>query len=225
MKEIILMKEPQELKVLVVTAVSAERDAVQRGLADNPRFEVIAAGVGPVTSAIRTTKALAAARYDLVVVAGIAGGFSGRADVGSLVVASDIIAADLGAETPEGFSTLDELGFGSSRVPVDASRAKRLADAFAAAGIPAQLGPVLTLSTVTGSAATAAALAERVPGAAAEAMEGFGAASAAQEYGLPVLELRAISNAVGPRDRSAWRIGDALAALEAAGTVLQEVLK
>ncbi|HEY9328782.1 MAG TPA: futalosine hydrolase, partial [Streptomyces sp.] len=29
----------------------------------------------------------------------------------------------------------------------------------------------------------------------------------------PVLELRAISNPVGPRDRAAWRIGDALAAL------------
>lgn len=218
------MNAQQPLRILVVTAVSAERDAVLRGLADNRRFEVIAAGVGPVTSAIRTTKALADARYELVVVAGIAGGFSDRAEVGSLVVASEIIAADLGAQTAEGFSSLDELGFGSARVPVDASRAKRLAEALQAAGLRAQLGPVLTLSTVTGTAATAAELAERVPGAAAEAMEGFGAASAAMEYGLPVLELRAISNAVGPRDRSAWRIGDALAALEAAGPVLQEVL-
>ncbi|CAO0837172.1 Futalosine hydrolase [Streptomyces microflavus] len=30
---------------------------------------------------------------------------------------------------------------------------------------------------------------------------------------MPVLELRAVSNTVGPRDRAAWRIGDALAAL------------
>lgn len=219
------MNAQQELQVLVVTAVPAERDAVLRGLAGSRRFEVVAAGVGPVASAIGTTKALAARRYDLVVVAGIAGGFVGRAAIGSLVVASRIIAADLGAQTAEGFATLDELGFGSASVPVDAGRAHRLAEALQAAGLPAQLGPVLTLSTVTGTAATAAELAARVPGAAAEAMEGFGAASAAQTYGLPVLELRAVSNTVGPRDRSAWRIGDAFAALEAAGPVLQEVLQ
>ncbi|MNY61383.1 Futalosine hydrolase [compost metagenome] len=83
---------------------------------------------------------------------------------------------------------------------------------------------MLTVATATGTAATAAALAARVPGAAAEAMEGFGIATAAQQRGVPVLEIRAISNAVGPRDRDAWRIGDALKALEAAGTVLAEVL-
>lgn len=44
-------------------------------------------------------------------------------------------------------------------------------------------------------------------------MEGFGVAEAAAAHGIPVLELRAVSNPVGPRDRTAWRIGDALAAL------------
>jgi futalosine hydrolase len=33
---------------------------------------------------------------------------------------------------------------------------------------------------------------------------------------LPVLEIRTVSNAVGPRDRAAWRIGEALAALTTA---------
>ncbi|PPS69089.1 Futalosine hydrolase [Streptomyces sp. MH60] len=44
-------------------------------------------------------------------------------------------------------------------------------------------------------------------------MEGFGVAEAAAAHGVPVLELRAVSNPVGPRDRAAWRIGEALAAL------------
>ncbi|HZG76719.1 MAG TPA: futalosine hydrolase, partial [Paenibacillus sp.] len=42
---------------------------------------------------------------------------------------------------------------------------------------------------------------------------------------VPVLEIRAVSNAVGPRDRAAWRIGDALAALETASAILPEVLR
>lgn len=63
-----------------------------------------------------------------------------------------------------------------------------------------------------------------MPGATAEGMEGFGVAAAALDSGVPILEIRAISNAVGPRDRTAWRIQEALDALEAASTVLLEVL-
>ncbi len=47
-------------------------------------------------------------------------------------------------------------------------------------------------------------------------MEGFGVAEAAAAHGVPVLELRTVSNAVGPRDRDAWRIGAALGALTTA---------
>lgn len=214
-------------KILVMTAVAVERDAVLRGLAGDGRFEVMEAGVGPVEAAVRTATVLALAgpgAYRLVISAGIAGGFKERAEVGSLVVSDAIIAADLGAETPEGFHSVDQLGFGSARIDVDAELAGRLTSALQAAGLQTALGPVLTLSTVTGSAETAAELAARVPGAAAEAMEGFGVAAAARRAGLPALELRAISNPVGPRDRSAWRIKDALQSLEAASSVLREVI-
>jgi futalosine hydrolase len=47
-------------------------------------------------------------------------------------------------------------------------------------------------------------------------MEGYGVGCAAQLAGLPFGELRTISNPVGPRDRSAWRLPEALAALERA---------
>jgi futalosine hydrolase len=51
-------------------------------------------------------------------------------------------------------------------------------------------------------------------------MEGFGVASAAARVGVPFAEVRAVSNVVGPRDRTAWRIADALAALERVGAAL-----
>jgi futalosine hydrolase len=212
--------------VLVVTSVEAEREAVLRGLGGDSRFAVRIGGVGPVAAAASTARMLATKEpFDLVVCAGISGGFEGKAEVGSLVVASEIVCADLGAETAEGFCGLDELGFGSARVPVDPTLAARVTDALQAAGLPVVKGPVLTLSTVTGTAATALELSARMPDAAAEAMEGYGVAVAAQGAGLPVLEVRAVSNAVGPRDKSAWRIKEALAALEAACSVLREVLR
>ena len=46
-------------------------------------------------------------------------------------------------------------------------------------------------------------------------MEGFGVLRAAARAGVPALEIRAVSNAVGEPDRTRWRIDDALAALAA----------
>ncbi|HWJ03034.1 MAG TPA: futalosine hydrolase [Verrucomicrobiae bacterium] len=217
-------KTESRIRVLVMTAVQAEQEAVLLGLQGNPRFEVLVAGVGPIAAAASTAKALAKEEYSLVISAGIGGGFPHETEVGSLVVASEIIAADLGVETPDGFNSLDELGFGFTRVPVDLQLAHRVRTAMEKAEVPVKLGPVLTVSTVTGTAASAAKLADRVPGAVAEAMEGFGIALAAQAAGVPVLEIRAISNAVGPRDRTAWKIQEALEVLTAASSILPEVL-
>ncbi|CAL9521431.1 Futalosine hydrolase [Streptomyces sp. enrichment culture] len=215
-------------RVLVATAVPAERDAVAEAFPGPVRERrlpgavvhrvtggpgLLAAGVGPAAAAASTAAALTAAAlegrpYGLVVCAGIGGGFAPDAPLGSLVVADAITAADLGAETPDGFLPVTELGFGTVTHHPPAS----LAEAVAAAS-GARTGNVLTVSTVTGTAARADALRARHPRALAEGMEGFGVAEAAAAQDVPVLEVRAVSNPVGPRDRAAWRIGDALAAL------------
>lgn len=218
--------ETRMSRVLIMTAVAAEQNAVLRGLAGDERFDVKIAGVGPAMAAARTARALCEeeGRYSLVVSAGIGGGFPGRAAIGSIVVADRVIAADLGAESEEGFLGVDELGFGTALAPVDAALARQLGTAMLDANLPVTVGPVLTVTTATGTAVKAATLSARVPGAAAEAMEGYGAAIAAADAGVPALELRAISNAVGPRDRSAWRIGEALEALTKAAAILKEVI-
>lgn len=223
-------------RLLVVTAVAAERDAVAAGLAVHgpaapggpPLATVIAAGVGPAAAAAATAAELAAPAaaddasgpYTLVVSAGIGGGFAPAAPVGSTAVASAIVAADLGAQTPEGFASVTDLGFGTAWHLPPSPLARRVADALGAA-----YGPVLTVSTVTGTAERAAELAARHPDAVAEAMEGFGVAEAAVRAGVPVLEIRAVSNPVGPRDRAAWRIGEALAALTTAFGKLPRALE
>ncbi|AUM63602.1 futalosine hydrolase [Brevibacillus laterosporus] len=212
-------------RILIVTSVEAEQEAVIRGLNGAEGFNVLVGGVGAVCAAASTARTLAATAYDVVICAGIAGGFKEKADIASVVVADEILAADLGAETSDGFLGLDELGFGSARIPVDITLAKRVAEALRIAGLPTHTGSILTVSTVTGRAETATAIASRIVGATAEAMEGFGVATAAQQFEIPVLEIRTISNPVGPRDRSAWRIKEALEALEKVSSVLVEVLR
>jgi futalosine hydrolase len=199
--------------LLVVTAVTAEAEAVRAG-ADPDHVVVEAVGAGPAAAAAGTARLLATGRYRGVVNAGIAGGFAGRAPVGATVLGARSIAADLGAESPDGFLPIEELGFGRSVVESDVDLIKSLAAALPEAIV----GDVLTLATVTGTAATAQRLAERFPQAVAEAMEGFGVAIAAGD--LPFAELRAISNPVGPRDRGAWRLKEAFAALSTASRAL-----
>lgn len=199
-------------RLLVVTAVAAERAALEKGGAG---LTVVEVGVGMAAAAAATAVALH--DVDAVVCAGIGGGFD--VALGGLAVATTSIAADLGAQAPDepgGFLSLDQLGFGSSTVECDPALVQALRQRLPDA-VP---GPILTVATVTGTASTASALRQRYPGAVAEAMEGFGVASAAARVGVPFTEVRAVSNVVGPRDRTAWRIADALAGLERVGAAL-----
>lgn len=250
------------MRVLVATAVPAERDAVARAFpgtpaehplpggfvvhvlppeagpepgapaASVPAVHVLAAGVGPAAAAAGTATALTAAAlagrpYDLVLSAGIGGGFAPAAPLGALALSDAIVAADLGAqgaEGAEGFVPVSGLGFGTETHEVPGAWVRSLTRALTTEPGPAfadaphapltvVTGTALTVSTVTGTAARAAELRMRYPHAVSEGMEGFGVAEAAVAHGITVVELRAVSNAVGPRDRAAWRIGEALAVL------------
>ena len=219
------------MKILIATAVAAERNAVLKGLDRIQRqtpwredqFQVVVAGVGPVAAGVSTAKALAKEHYSLVISAGIGGGFPDQTELGELVIADQIVAPDLGVAGPTGFCPLEELGFGSTRIKVDSQLVDKAMSALAPTSLSIKVGPVLTVTTATGTAAGAAELLKREPRAVAEAMEGFGVAWAAQEFGVPFLELRAISNYVGPRDRPSWKIQEALAVLEIVGSQLGEV--
>ncbi|MDT4949870.1 MAG: futalosine hydrolase [Pseudonocardiales bacterium] len=195
------------VKLLVMTAVAAERDAIVAALGPRSDVTVLVAGVGPAAAAAGTSSALAGGGIDLVLSAGIGGGFAPLAP-GDIAVASAIVFADLGAETPDGFVPVSELGFGGESYDVAPKLAVQLADRTRG-----HLGTILTVATVTGTAATANALAGRFADAVAEGMEGAGIAAAAQVHQVAFAEVRAISNMVGPRDRSAWRIPEALDAL------------
>lgn len=222
------------MRLLAVTAVTAEYDAVLRhlgpatpnGIGRYPaasvdtgagRLDVVAGGVGMAASAAATATALALASYEVVVSLGVAGGFDGRAGIGEVVVADQILAADLGVDAPDGYRTLGELGLADTGIATGAR-----CD-LVAARLGARTGLVLTVTTVTGTDERAAYLRDRW-GPVAEAMEGYGVWSAART-GAPdtfPLEVRAISNRVGRRDRDAWDLPAALDALARASARLFE---
>jgi futalosine hydrolase len=205
------------ISLLIVTAVPAEAEAVKRGLGPSSRVTVAPVGVGMAAAAAGTARLLTLAdgRYEGVINFGIGGGFAQPS--GGMVLARRSIAADLGADSPDGFISLDDLGFGdSATITVDQHLLTMLRT-----GVPdADVGDILTVNTVTGTSERAAWMIEKYPLAVAEGMEGYGVACAAQLAGIPFAELRTVSNIIGPRDRDAWQIADALAALTKAAAML-----
>ncbi len=215
-----------------------------------PTSDVLVSGIGPAAAAAGTATALALGSYDVVVSLGICGAFRGTADVGDIVVATELIAADLGAGSPTGFLSLSALGWEEDTVPVDPAllaallaplpaippdvgrfcrhaepgHADKTAPARgggAARGGEIVTGPIITVSTVTGTRARADELGARY-GAVGEAMEGWGVLVAAARYGVPVLEVRTVSNLIGDRDPATWDFPRAFDSLACVGSALLE---
>jgi futalosine hydrolase len=226
------------VRLVVVTPGLAERDAVLRDLGpaqlarlapyDDTRVAhpsagtivVVPSGVGAPAAAAAAGVAINRLRPDAVLAMGLAGGFAGRASSGSVVVADRIVAADLGADSPDGFRPLEQLGLGISSYDVSAHLSALARARIAAAGLDVAVGAVLTVATATGTAARLHSLAGRHASAVAEAMEGAGVAVAAAAHGVPVLEVRAVSNAVGPRGADPREVEPALDALSRAARAL-----
>lgn len=144
-------------------------------------------GVGPVEAAAATGRALALDAPDAVLHVGIAGGRG--ITPGALVIGSESLYSDIAAEIP----VID-------RVEPD----PELLEAVRVALPHALVLPIGTSGAVGSTAAS---------GPRVEAMEGFGVLRACAQAGVPVLEVRAISNEISEADRGRWRIGRALEAL------------
>ena len=90
----------------------------------------------------------------------------------------------------------------------------RLVEAARTAIPGAPLLPIHTSAAVGGARNTVSR------GQLVEAMEGFGVLRAAELAGVPAVEVRAISNELGEKDRGRWDMSGALESLAAALPVL-----
>jgi futalosine hydrolase len=163
-------------------------------------------GVGPVEAAAATARALALRPFDAVLHVGLAG--ARGVPVGALLVGTEAVYCDLSAEWPV----------------VERTTADPALVAAAAAVLPAALRmPIHTSAAVGGARKSASDTVSHGP--LVEGMEGFGVLRASELAGVPAVEVRAISNAIGDEDRSKWNLTGALEALEDALPALLAALR
>lgn len=180
----------QDFSQILVVAATA------RELAPSEGWRSLVCGVGPVEAAAATAASIAQHRPSLLIHVGIAGARRRSALVtGSLVIGAESRYSDLS-------STGD---FAPRNVTPDRALVAAARRAFPNA-------PLLTIGTTA-----------RVGGSVdcdVEAMEGFAVLRAAQQAGVPAIEIRAISNEIEEEDRARWHIERAFAAIVAATPAL-----
>lgn len=171
------------------------------------------AGFGPIAAAARTAQLLSSLRPRRVVLIGIAGAYDVDAHPVGTALEFDEVAIDgIGVGEGDTFQGPPALGFpqwpGSPGTRVEKIE-ERLPLAPAAQGKPGRL--LLSTCAASEDAAHAARRRARFPDALAEDMEGFGVALACALQGVPLRIVRGISNLVGDRDPTSWRIPAAIA--------------
>jgi futalosine hydrolase len=204
--------------VLVVPFATAPEGALLEGRIGGARGAVggrpvvlLCTGVGPVNAAAALAAFLAVERATAVVCCGVGGAYPGSGlATGDVACAESETYADLGAESPQGFLDMEALGFPVIEGPPRLFNRLPL-DLFPAA----KRVPFVTRTTCTGTDATAREIAARTGGA-VESMEGAAIVHVARLHGVPVGEVRGISNRAGDRDRGSWRVREAAEAAQEA---------
>jgi futalosine hydrolase len=177
----------------------------------HPDVAIVRTGVGPVNAAHAVTLFLAQVDARAIVICGVGGAYpSSGLSIGEVVCAATECYGDLGATSPSGFLDMKALGFPLVEGPPPLFN-----------DLPMEIFPVerrvpfVTVSSCTGTEMVARELETRTGGA-VESMEGAAIAHVAHLHGVPVGEVRAISNIVTNRDTKTWRLNDASAAAQEA---------
>lgn len=196
------------------------------GRLDGVPVVLLPCGMGKTNAAHALTALLETRPVRGVVGFGVGGAYPGSGLATCDVALADAcVYGDEGVQAPEGWISTAGIGIplweGLHNVfPVDAGWVEGARAALVGAGIPARTGPFVTVSCCSGTAALASKMAARVPGALCEGMEGAALAHVAAIYGVPFLELRAVSNLVEDRDLARWRLAEAAEAAQRAVRVV-----
>jgi futalosine hydrolase len=218
------------MRILLVAATDGEVASIVRmsvGATDNDvrltqhpfarhDLNVLVTGVGMVATAAWCSRALAERRYGLALNVGVCGSFDRNLALGQVVhVVSDRIA-ELGAEDGDDFLPIEKLNLAESGdapyTRTDLVNSSPPANAGLLA-LPDVTG--VTVNTVHGNDRSIADIRERFHPQ-VETMEGAAFMYACMIRGVPFAQVRAVSNFVERRNRSAWRMADAIANLASA---------
>jgi futalosine hydrolase len=214
MKTLICTATSLELSGIFPSISSSEIETAANGF-EKEGLSFLVTGIGVLNTYSSLVRSHLSTPVDRILQIGIAGAYTGAREevkiLGTPVIIEKEVVADLGAEDFDSFLSLNDLDLGR----LEYYESKRL-DAFddlfenSLKTLPVVTGA--TVNTATGTEATGMLRAEKY-GVEVESMEGAGALKFGEDFGIPVLQIRSISNIATTRDRESWDIIGAIKSL------------
>lgn len=187
---------------ILVVAATGEEISPSLAFFQKHNIRYLISGVGMVQTAFKLGSELQQQPAELVLQVGIGGILDPLATLGDIYrITSDEIF-DFGAQDQQEFISMESLGFAKGQF------AERPPAGFELPSIKTARG--ITVNTVHGRPDSIGELQQRFHSPIVESMEGAAAFYAAEQTGAAVLQFRAISNYIEPRNRANWLIGPAI---------------
>lgn len=197
-------------RILLCSATSFEIAPTVDRLHEFVDVEICITGVGLMETAFRLSDKIAAFQPDLMIQAGFAGLLNDDHQLGSVVAIRRDTIGDLGVEEHGAFRSMYALGFGPPDIaPWEEAWLVNNSNLLSATGLP--LVDAVSVNEITTDADRISYY--RNIGAVAESMEGAAFHYAALRRGIPFVQLRAFSNAIGERDKTRWQIAECISNL------------
>ncbi len=194
------------MKILIVSATEFE---IAPYLVDNRIADVLITGVGAPACMYALTKKLQTTTFDFVIQAGIAGTFKNAFPLGETFIVKQDVFADVGIFEKGNFKTLFDAGF------ADKNKAPYVNGWLVNETIKENsilLANSITVNTVSDSDATIDLYKNKFD-ADIESMEGAAFHYVCINEGIPFLQIRSISNFVGERIKTNWKMKEAIKSL------------
>ena len=186
----------------------------QRGehMINENEIVVLITGIGGVSTAFFLAFSMNEFRPDYVIQAGIGGSFSTEYPPGNLVLIKEEVNGDLGVEEDGVFKDVFDLGLqqSSEKPYTNKMLVNPHCDHWSDYNLPVVRG--VTINEITSSASRIQQLQQKYQPI-VESMEGAAMHYSCLLQDVPFIQLRAISNFVGERDKSKWKMREAINAL------------
>jgi futalosine hydrolase len=194
------------MKILVVAATEME---IAPFVAQNTIADILITGVGVPACMYALTKRLLQNKYDFVIQAGIAGTFKNQYPLGQTFAVKSDLFADLGIQEKDQFFTLFEKGFANENAfPNTNGRMENTNENY----FSSKPVNAITINTVSDSLAQSE-LYKKKYDADIESMEGAAFHYVCILEKIPFLQIRSISNFVGERVKTNWKMKEAIDSL------------
>ena len=181
----------------------------QSGVYSLHEFHVVVTGIGSLLTSYQLSKFMNKHHPDYLIQAGVGGSFTKKFSRGDVVMIKDEILGDLGVHEHETFKDIFDLGL--MEPSANCFKNKRLVNPHLKDWKNYNLSEAsgLTVNLISSDPMLIERLLVKY-GCEVESMEGAAFHYLCLQEQVPFLQLRAISNVVGERNRNMWKLNDAV---------------